>query len=611
MLTSDQAETFYTRADASLFARAPATIPARTWTSNQDWEDMRSYLEQVLLGLRNWRTPWWMHWGEIAANMLPRRYFWLITPNNMTRGLPINQDVVDSTPTQAILVCAAGMMDWLSSPTKKWVKFEPGIQGMELDTQAKRWFAEFEQRFYDVLAGSNYYDSKHQMYEDEIVFGTGPMLIYEDKQNVIDCQNPCAGEYYLGRSAGSQNILFNREFTQTVRQIIERFGPKAVQGTDVADMWNTKGANLETECIVGHSIEPNYPASQYGQKDTLGVVPGGYAYREYYWLRGKSTPQPLSVRGFHERPYMCPLWNTRGNDPYGRSPGMDALPDVLQLHRMVRRLNEAIEKLVRPPMLADAAMKNEPSSSLPGRVTYVPNLSKDSGMRPMYTVNPQVADLEKVIENIEHKVERWFFNDVFLAISQMEGVQPRNDLELSERRGEKLLRLGPVIERNLREDAHGINRIVSIMTRRGIVPPKPASLRGVPIQIKFVSKLAQIQNAQATAGIERTLSFAGRMEAAMPGTLDNFNGDKVIRDYGGKLDFPPDDWNDTDTMAAIRKNRSQQEQAAQAAQAATHVAPAMATAAQTLSQTDTGGGISALQAMLGSGTPGAGAGAPA
>jgi hypothetical protein len=139
------------------------------------------------------------------------------------------------------------------------------------------------------------------------------------------------------------------------------------------------------------------------------------------------------------------------------------------------------------------------------------------------------------------------------------------------------------------------------MTRRGLVPPKPASLRGIPIQIKFVSKLAQIQNAAATAGIERTLAFAGRMEAAMPGTLDNFNGDKVIRDYGDKLDFPADDWNDQDVMKTIRNNRSQAQQAAQAAQAATHVAPAMATAAQTLSQTDTGGGQNALQMLVGGG----------
>ena len=119
---------FYENTSASVFARTPAVIPARVWTSNQDWEDFRNYLEQVLWGLRNWRTPWWLHWGDIAANMLPRRYHWVITPNNMTRGLPINQEVVDSTPTQAISVCSAGMMDGLSSPTKIWFKFSAAIR---------------------------------------------------------------------------------------------------------------------------------------------------------------------------------------------------------------------------------------------------------------------------------------------------------------------------------------------------------------------------------------------------------------------------------------------------------------------------------------------------
>src|ERR1700731_1734364 len=193
-LTSDRAEVYYENASASLLALAPAITNGRTWQSNQDWENFRNYLEQVLLGLRNWRTPWWMHWGEIAANMLPRRYYWVITPNNMTRGLPINQDVVDSTPTQAINVCAAGMMDGLSSPTKPWFNFGPVIPGYnfrdglgQLDTAGKRWIYEFERVTRDVLNGSNYYDRKYQYYEDQVTFGTAPMLIYENRQTVINC----------------------------------------------------------------------------------------------------------------------------------------------------------------------------------------------------------------------------------------------------------------------------------------------------------------------------------------------------------------------------------------------------------------------------------------
>ena len=599
------AEPFYTTASPSMLAGAPALLPEVSWSPERDWEDMRAYLEQVLQGLYNWRTPWWQHWGEIAANLLPRRYHWLVTPNNMTRGLPINQAVVDSTPPQALYVCAAGMMDGLCSPTKQWFRAKVPIPGYEPDTAAKRWLNDFQQRIYDVLAGSNYYDAKHQYYEDEIAFGTAPMLIYEHRDTVINCQVPCAGEYYLASDGSNTTGVFNRKFVMTARQMMDFFGPDALKGTPAGDLWNSKGSNLETEFIIGHSIEPNYPATQYGQTNMrLGVVPGRYTWREYYWIFGNSTPKPLSVRGFHEKPFTASLWNVRSNEPYGRGcPGMDAMPDIVQLNRMQLRLAEAIDKMVRPPMLADVSMKNQPASILPGKLTYVANLGRDTGMRPAYTVEPKIDHMEKLIVSIQQRIERWFYNDVFLMISQMEGVQPRNELELNERRGEKLLRLGPVIERNLRQDAIGMTRIVSIMARKGLVPPKPPSLKGVPIAIKFTSKLAQIQEAVKTGSMERTIGMAGRMEAILPGTLDNFDKDEFIHEYGDALDFPAKVWADDTTIKQTRLARAKQMQEANAAHAAQNVAPAVADAAQNLSDTPVGGGISALQLMLGNGEP--------
>lgn len=602
-----ETQVYYENAGASMLARTPAIIPTRTWTSNQDWEDLRNHYEQTLLGLRNWRTPWWMHWGEIASNMLPRRYWWVVSPNNMTRGLPINQDVVDSTPTQAINVCAAGMMDGLSNQSKVWFKFGPYFPGVQfeqafdlMDSTGKRWINEFQKRVYEVLAGSNYYDRKYQYYEDQITFGTAPMYIYEDRNDIVNCQVPCAGEYFAACANNNQIETLYREFTLTVRQMVEKFGPGALQGTNVAQLWNTKGANLETEFICAHAIEPNFPCNQQGQKFNLGVVPGGYPYREVYWLRGYSTPQPLSVRGFREKPFMYSPWTQRSNDPYGRGPGMDALPDVRQLHQLTRREAEGVDKGLRPPMQADLAMKNEPASTLPGKVTYVPNLAQSGGMKPMYTVDPRFVEFaDKIIERLQGRIERWFYNDVFLMISQMEGVQPRNELELSERRGEKLLRLGPVIERNLREDAIGLSRVVSIMNRRGLIPPKPASLRGVPIELKFVSKLALIQQAAKTAGMERTIVMAGRMEGALPGTLDNINKDRFIRDYGEAVEFPPDDWNDAEIIKRLRIGREQAKQGAMQMHTAEKVAPGATQAAQNLSETDVGGGLSALQLLLG------------
>lgn len=592
----------YERADASLLAKTPAVIPWKTWTSSQDWESMRNYLERRLLSGRSWRTSWWAHWAEIAANNFPERYHWLITPNTMTRGAPINQDVVDSTPAQAIEIAGAGMMDVLSSPNQRWLKYKVGIKGYQPTAQEQRWLDDFQQCTYDVMAGSNYYDSVHQMYVDEITFGSAPVLIYEQRERVVNCVNPCAGEYYLFAAPDQTTGAFCREFTQTCVQSMEQFGPKALQGTEIATAWDAK--QLDTESVIAHMIEPNFPAAEYGQTKNLGVVPGGFPYREYYWLRGKSSPQPLSVRGFHEKPFVSPFWSIRSNDPYGRSQGMKALPDVRQLHQMTRRFAEAVDKMVRPPMLADVMLKNEPSSILPGRVTYVPNLGKDTGMRPTYTVNPQVDHMAALIKSIQERVERWYYNDAFAVISQMEGVQPRNELELNLRQSEALMRLGPAVDRNIRALGESVQRIGSIMGRRGLIPPRPASLRGKPIVAHFVSKLAKIQMAVASAGMERTLSMGGRMEAVMPGTLDNFNKDRFIRDYGEKLDFPSADWNTDDEMKAQAAQRAKAMQAAQQQHEVQNVAPAAAGAAKDLSDTDTGGGLNALQLMLGgSGMP--------
>jgi Bacteriophage head to tail connecting protein len=102
--------------------------------------------------------------------------------------------------------------------------------------RGQRWLNEFQQRTYDVLAGSNYYDAKHQMYEDEIAFATGTMLIYEDRETVINSQVPCAGEYFLGADGQNNRSVFNGEFTMTVRQLMSRFGPKALEGTNAGDL---------------------------------------------------------------------------------------------------------------------------------------------------------------------------------------------------------------------------------------------------------------------------------------------------------------------------------------------------------------------------------------
>jgi len=601
----------YEYASASLLAQAPAMAQASWYQpDNIGWDDLRLQLEARLYGLRNWRLSFWEHWAKLAEAILPRRYHWLIVPNTMSRGLAINGAIKDPTASQAVRVCTAGMRSGLMSSSRPWFKIKSGLRNFKPDRDAQLWFEDVEDRIYRVFAGSNYYQSATQMFEDLIVFGTAPKIMYEDRETVIRCYNPCAGEYYLGAGSDFRINSLYRTFVLTVIQCVQMFGLENC-GPDVQRLWENKGSSLETEVIVAHAIEPNFPAEMPGMHPKLGVIPGGFTYREYYWLWGRNTPKPLSVRGFTTKPFISPRWATTSNDAYGRSPGMDALPDILQLHTMTVRQAEAIDKLVRPPMLASVTLKNQPSSILPGKVTYVEDVTK--GMKSIYDIRLDIEHMSALIEKIEGRVHKWFFNDLFQMMENLEGVQPRNEMEIAERRGEKLQVLGPVVEGVENELADDIRRAVTIMNRRGLLPPKPQSLLGVPLEIEFDSMIRVAQRAAQTAVMERSLTVVTNLTKVVPQEHpeDEINIGKTVRKYLDLTQFPVDCMNGEQDVQKIKQARMKAQQDAQQQQAQaqmmTHTAPAMAGAAKTASEIDTGGALNALQIMSGMGgaAPGA------
>lgn len=48
---------------------------------------LRQACQMKLSLLRTERYSWWTHWRELADYMLPRRYKWLITPNQGNREI--------------------------------------------------------------------------------------------------------------------------------------------------------------------------------------------------------------------------------------------------------------------------------------------------------------------------------------------------------------------------------------------------------------------------------------------------------------------------------------------------------------------------------------------
>lgn len=603
----------YEEAGPLLLSRTPnvpeESAKAKLWQS-PSWNALCNHLEARLVQLRNWRLSWWQHWALIGTYLLPRRNIWLTqgagsqpVPNSMVRGRQINQAILDSTGTDAMEICAAGMMSGLTSPSRPWFKLKPSLSHMEPDAEARAWFEDVEEKIYATMAKSNFYDAFAQMFEDLVAYGTGPVIIYEDREDIIRCYNPACGEYMVAVSSAMRAETLYRQFVMTVSAIVEMFGLENCPAS-TQSLWATKGANLEVEQIVCHAIEPNFPITDNnGQK--ADVLKGDFTWRETYWIWGDRTSRPLSIRGFKDAPHIVPRWAVTSNDPYGRSPGMKCLPDVMQLQVMSGRYAEAIEKQVRPPLLADSNLKNQPSSILPGHVTYVADISK--GMKSIYDVQLDLAAIAQNMEHIRQRIKEGMYNGLFLMISNMEGVQPRNELEIAERRNEKMQVLGPVIERFQNEaGSPAIKRIFNILARKGLLPPLPDSLQNVPIDIEYVSMLALAQRGAALASIERLIGLTGNLAGAKPEVLDLVNGDETVRVSADMLSTPLKILNSPEVVDQIRQQRAQQMQAQQQAQMAASAAqavPVAADAAQTLSQTQVGAGNTALDLLLSGGRP--------
>lgn len=548
--------------------------------------ELREHLNSNLESLRTTRYSWWTHWRELSNFILPRRYNWLIQANQMTRGDQINQRIIDSTGTIAARSCAAGMMAGITSPTRPWFKLK--IEGFANDEAhpVSVWLSEVEKRMMRVFQESNFYNSMAVCYHDLVVFGTAVVLIYEDFDSVIRCYNPCAGEYFLANSDRLDVNVVYREFVQTAEQLEQWFGEENLPN-QVKNALTRQG---KTEFVIGHALEPN--------DGKFGGVPKQFRFREFYWLiGGASDDKMLAERGFFEFPALCPRWDLVSNDAYGRSPGMDALPDIKQLQQETKRKAQGIDKMVNPPLLADVQLKNQPASVLPGAVTYVAGLNRNTtGMAPIYQVAPPIQEMKEDIAEIQTRIQRIFFNDLFMMFQQLQ-AEPRSAAAIDARREEKLIMLGPVLERFENEALDPvIERTFNVMLRAGLLPPPPQGLpKGETIEVSYVSMLAEAQRAVSSAGIERLFSFAGNLQPVFGDIIDNLNGDEAIADMGNQLGVSPKIVRSRDEVMAMRKARQEQQQAAQGVA----VTSEAVNAAKVMSETDVGGGVNALQAVLG------------
>jgi hypothetical protein len=232
-------------------------------------------------------------------------------------------------------------------------------------------------------------------------------------------------------------------------------------------------------------------------------------------------------------------------------------------------------------MTAHPNLRNKHKSLLPGGVTYADYVNGQPGFAPTYQVNARINELEGKSEQIRQRIDKAFYADLFLMLSNTDRRQI-TAREVEERHEEKLLMLGPVLER-LNKDLLDplISRTFNIMWRAGMIPEPPQEIQGMDIKIEYVSVLHQAQRSVGVSTLDRFMGFAGNVMQMNPATRHKVNFDETLDQYGAMLGVSPAIIRSDEEAQALVQQEAQQAQQAQQMQSA----ESMSKMAKNLSET--------------------------
>ncbi|QNQ56166.1 portal protein [Serratia liquefaciens] len=537
-------------------------------------ESRKQFLEKQLSQLITARSSYDSHWKELSDFILPNCGRFLTTDAGRNKR---NTKVVDPTGGLASRTLESGMLSGITSPTRPWFSLNTPNKQLMDSWPVKMWLSQVVELMNDVMNKSNWYQSLTVLYRYLGTFATGAISILEDDEDVIRTHVLPIGSYYISNSDRLQVDTVFRKFSMTCRQLVAKFGLDNVSDS-VKSAWDT--GSYETWFEVVHAVLPNT------NRDTGKLNSKNKRYSSVYYQPGGGGDKLLSESGFDEMPILVPRWDINGEDAYGSScPGILALGGVKALQLQQKRKDQAIDKLVNPPMMAPSSMKNERLSLLPGDVTYYNGAGDTQGFKPVYEINPRISELLESIQDGRQLTNECYFVPLFNMFSNI-NTRSMPIEAVNEMRDEKMLQIGPVLDRlndELLDPA--IDRIFNIMNRRGMLPPPPEELQGQPLRVEYTSVMAQAQKAVGIGSIERFVGFIGNMAAAgFQQAADKLDVDQAIDEYGDMLGVPTTITKSDEQVQAEREQRSQQQQAAQSLQMGTGAADI----AKTLSQAGTG-----------------------
>lgn len=536
--------------------------------------------------LKREAAPWLPLYQLIAEYIRTRKQNFT---NDVAPGAFLNEQVFDSTAVSANHLAASSIVGALWPNGARSIQLKPPflLTRAKLDTSdVLEWYRYATEQMVEVMdapeAGLSTALDEYML--DQLAFGLAGLGAFEKEDDETPFVFKAIDAKSLGLDEDNDGIIdtIYIEKEMTVRQIVMQYGKEEVS-KEIRDLYDNN--DLGKKFKILHVIEPRKERNlnSFSSKD----MPISSVHIE---LQSKKK---IKESGFIEAPiFITRFWKAVG-EKRGRSPGMAALPDILELNAIREAVPIAIEKNLDPPLAVfdDGTLGGGTINTSAGSITVF-SINGRAGMgaqrspvEPLVTVGELNSSYTRITELTE-SVNNHFFKDRLMDFNN------ETRMTLGETHLRNSLReqsLGATYARQLKELFLPLcQRVFNALLRRGYfgvirgskeeqeiieqggepfyIPDVVANLMLMGKQVykvKFVCPAARIMQSEELLGIQRTAEFALGVVPAQPEVLDILDLDDMIRRVADLTGAPEQIVRPTDTVENIRKNRAEQQQALQ------------------------------------------------
>lgn len=520
----------------------------------------------------------WIDAGRWAS---PHRIKWMLSQMEGERN---NQHIVDATHILALRSYVAGFLEGNTSASRPWYRYGTSNPELEERPDVHLWLDLFTQRTLSVLGSGNFYNAAGQFYYDFGVFNTGAHYI-EELQNRLYFHTLIPGSYFLINNGYNEPVVMVREFSLTVKALVETFGKKTKTGS--WDWSNISGnvkkmyedGNYTTVISIAHvicqneSFDPTQPQVLLNRQwlsVTYELGGLGGQYYQYGQEFGEVSPDPrekdlfLKVTASKRKPFIVGKSDSGNNFEYGETgPTTHALGLIKSLNKKAISKDQAIEQMIRPALQGPSSLKKSYiTSAANSYVPLDPTSLAQKGLRPIFEVNPAIQFLVNDVEDMRRDVGKLYYEDFLLFLTQ--NPKTRTATETNAVVQEQQLVIGPNLQSlNWTYNIPVVEFVADyVMFEDPVMQqwPVPAVLQGTSLRPEFVSVFAQAQKAADLPAIERYMAMVEQVGQVRPQIWDKANLDKLADLYEDRLFLPAGLNNPQAKVDALREQAQMQQQ---------------------------------------------------